>query len=119
MKVQVLWEVTPFRHVNTDVSKERGAFIFKVKPPNASGLFLGLFDSEDNDTRISRNVGTHMSTRSNAPEDLNVLSLNAFACTTAITDRAARVLQVVPSNHTSQRHITNQNLSVSLSEIDK
>jgi len=60
-----------------------------------------------------------MSTQSNAPEDLIVLSLDAFACTTAITDRAARVLQVVPVNHTSGRHITNQNPSVSLSEIEK
>lgn len=91
MKIQVLWEVTPFGHVNTDVSKDRGAFVFKVKPPNASGLFLVLFDSEDKDTRISRTVGTYMSTPSNAPEDLNVLSLDAFVCATAITDRAARV----------------------------
>lgn len=74
--------------MHTDVSKECGAFIFKVKQPNASGLCLGLFDSEDKDTKISRNVGTYMSTRSNAPEDLNVLSLDTFACSTAIRDIA-------------------------------
>jgi hypothetical protein len=99
------------RRVHTDVSKERGAFIFKVKPPNASGLLLGLFDNEDKGTKISRNVGTYMSTCSNAPEDLNILSLDTFACSTAIRDRAARMLQVVPANHKTGRHITNINRS--------
>ena len=102
--------------MHNDVSKEGGAFTFKVKPPNASGLVLGLFDSKDKCTKISPNVGTYVSTRSNAPEDLNVLSLDNFACSTGIRDRAARVLQVAPANHKSGRHITNINRSGSLSE---
>ena len=102
--------------MHTDVSKERGAFISKVKPPNASGQPLGHFDSEDKGTRISRNVGTDMSTSSNTAEDLNVLWVDTFVCNTAIRGRAARVLQVVPVSHKSGRHITNRNPSVSLTE---
>jgi hypothetical protein len=85
----------------------------------ASGLLIGLFDSDVKDTRISRNVCTHMSTRRNTPEGLNVLSLDIFARNTSVKELAARMFQVVPANHKSGRHITNLNRSFSLSETEK
>ena len=57
--------------------------IFKIKLRSAGGPLRWLLDSEGKGTRISRNVGTYMSTISNNPEELNVPSLDTFACITA------------------------------------
>jgi hypothetical protein len=96
--------LTPFRHVNTDVSKKRSAFIFKVKPSKTSGLLLGHVDSEDEGTKILRNVGIYVSKRCNMPEDLNRPSLDTSACNTHIKECAVRVLNAFPQ-------ITSQNVT--------